>query len=52
VAHGNHAFNVIDTPGNNPLREVVHHALLLRKALTLMPLCGIFVVVKFDARAD
>jgi len=40
----------LDTPGNNAKEMPVQHAILLKQALTVMPLNTIFVLIPFDPR--
>ncbi|MHA7878112.1 MAG: GTPase [Bacteroidota bacterium] len=51
VAHGDHPFRLVDTPGINGEEEVYKHSYLLKSAYEAMPYNSIFVVVPFQNRS-
>ena len=50
VCHGDGDFKLLDMPGNDSNLDVMHHALLIKEALTYEPLNTLFVLVPFDRR--
>lgn len=47
---GEYCFSIIDTPGTDSELNTYEHAILLKAALTAVPLNTIFILVKFDNR--
>ena len=50
VSYGNHAMNIVDTPGIDSDEERAKHAYLLYHAVTTKSYNGILALIKFDDR--